>query len=380
MTSNSGTKPFMLVIDDEPDMLRSALATQWSDRMDFEVLHPADVEHRHLMRADLVLVDYKLEHWDERDSVDSVTCRPENGLALAAMLREYVDRLQQYGPVAFALHTAHLSEAQGRMTLVEASARHIVARFNNIEWVFPKTDEYRFKQIPLLADATKKLPLTWPTDRDMSADLARRLLNMDKTASWFNRCWRDVRECQPPIHELAQGSHGVLFLRWLLQQIMPYPCFLWDIHWVAARLYLRVEAVERVLTGESELAKELCSLRYSGILQNFLGDRWWRGALEDYIWDLCDGDLGCLSARLNQKAGEDLEASDVDQPVVCIGPDLQPSERFVSAKDAVNLRPDQWPAFADSAWMDIETVRDNPDLRAMVDPLDEYRVPDGEGA
>ena len=379
MTSNSGTKTFMLVIDDEPDMLRSALATQWSDRMNFEVLHPADVEHQHLMMADLVLVDYKLEHWDERDSVDTVSCRPENGLALAALLREHVDRSSKGRLTSFALHTAHLNEAQGRLGLAEASARHVVARFNNLEWVFQKTDENRYKQMPLLADATRMLPTTWPTDRDKSASLARKLLNMDEATTWFNRCWRDVRECQPPIHELAQGGHGVLFLRWLLHQIMPFPCFLWDIHWVAARLCLRADVVKHVLAGDSELARNLSSLQYSGILQDFLGNRWWRGALEDYVWDLCDGDLGCLGARLNQKAGEELESSDVDQPVVCLGTDLQPSKKFVSAKDAVNLRPDQWPAFADSAWMDIETVRNNPNLRAMVDPLDEYRVPDGEG-
>ena len=380
MTSNSSTKPFMLVIDDEPDMLRSALATQWPDRMDLEVLHPADVEHPHLARADLVLVDYKLEKWAERDSVESVSCRPENGLALSALLREYVDLLPEHRPVAFALHTAHLLEAQGRLTLVEASARHVVARFNNLEWVFPKTDDRRYKQMLLLADATRQLPLTWPTDSDESASHARTLLNMDEDASWFERCWREVRECQPPIHELAGGGHRVLFLRWLLHQIMPYPCFLWDAHWVAARLHLPVDVLHRVLAGDSKLAMDLKPLRYSGVLHDFLGTRWWRGALEDYVWDLCDGDLGHLGAKLNEKAGDEVAALEIEQPVVCLGPDLQPSERFVSAKDAVNLRPDQWPAFADSAWMDIETVRDNPDLRSMVDPLDEYRVPGGEDA
>ena len=378
MTSNSSTKPFMLVIDDEPDMLRTALATQWPDRMDLEVLHPAEVEHPHLARADLVLVDYKLEHWHERDSVDAVCCRPENGLALAALLREHVDRSSVDRLTSFALHTAHLRQAQGRLSLAEASARHVVARSNNLEWVFPKTDDSRYKQMALLADATRQLPSAWPTDRDESAALARRLLNLDDAASWSDRCWRDVRECQPPIHELAQGGHGVLILRWLLQQIIPYPCFLWDARWVAARLHVTVDVLHRVLAGSSALATDLIPLRYSGILNDFLGTRWWRGALEDYVWELCDGDLGRLRAKLNERAGVELEVLEMDQPVVCLGPDLQPTERFVSAKDAVNLRPDQWPAFADAAWMDIATVRDDPDLRAMVDPLDEYRVTGGE--
>ena len=359
-------------------MLRTALVAQWPGRMDLKVLHPAEVEHPHLARADLVLVDYKLEHWHERDSVNAVCCRPENGLALAALLREYVDRSPVERLTSFALHTAHLRQAQGRLSLAEASAQHVVARFNNLEWVFPKTDVSRFNQMALLADATRHLPLVWPTNHDESAALARRLLNLDHTASWSDRCWRDVRECQPPIHELAQGGHGVLILRWLLQQIIPYPCFLWDVRWVAARFHVTVDVLNRVLAGSSALATDLIPLRYSGILSDFLGTRWWRGAVEDYVWELCEGDLGRLRAKLNQRAGVELEVLEVDHPVACLGPDLQPTERFVSAKDAVNLRPDQWPAFADAAWMDIATVRDDPDLRAMVDPLDEDRITRGE--
>ena len=361
-------------------MLRSALAAQWTDGMNCEVLHPADVEHQHLVDADLVLVDYVLEHWDERDSLKAVSCRPENGLALAALLREHVDRLPGNRPVAFALHTAHLTQAQGRLTLVEASAQHVVARLNNLEWVFPKTDERRHEQMLLLADASRQLPRRWPTGAGESAGHARTLLNMDQDASWFVRCWREVRECQPPIHELAGGGHRVLFLRWLLHQILPYPCFLWDAHWVAARLQLRVDVLHRVLAGNSRLALDLRSLRYSGVLHGFLGVRWWRGAVEDYVWDLCEGQLGRLREKLSERAEEELTALEMEHPVVCLEANLQPSERFAPAKDAVNLRPDQWPAFADSAWMEIETIRDNPDLRAMVDPLDEYRVADAEDA
>ena len=38
------------------------------------------------------------------------------------------------------------------------------------------------------------------------------------------------------------------------------------------------------------------------------------------------------------------------------------------------LAPGHWPPFADSAWMDVETVRDDPGLLSMVDPLDRHRV------
>lgn len=379
MTSNSAEIPFVLVIDDKPHMLRNVAATQESARADFEVVHPSEVERQHLEQADLVLVDYRLEEWDQRDTLKYIACQPENGLALAAVLREQADRFSQGRPISFALHTAHLREAQGRLALAEASARHVVARFNNLEWVFPKTDARRYDQMLLLANATRQLPLTWPADSEVSAVRARTLLNMDEDVSWFSRCWREARECQPPIHELAGGGHGVLFVRWLLHQIMPYPCFLWDVNWVAARLHLPIEVLQRVLAEDSGLSRDLKSMRYSGILAGFLGDRWWRGALEDYVWKLGEGDMGKLRAGLDDKAGENLEVVELEQPVVCLGSDLQPATKLVAASAAVNLRPDQWPAFADSAWMDIETVADDPALRAMVDPLDEYRLPDAEG-
>ena len=378
MTNNVNSAPYVLVLDDEPETVRSGAALGWSGRVEFDVVHPANVERQHVMKADLVLVDYQLEHWHERDSLRNIACQPENGLALAALLREHVDRSPGVRPISFALHTGHLSKAQGRLTLVEANARHVVARFNNLEWVFPKTDVRRYDQMLLLADATRRLPRAWPTESEESAVRARTLLDMDETASWFHRCWREVRECQPPIHELAGGGHGVLFVRWLLHQIMPYPCFLWDVHWVGARLHLPMHVLQRVLTESSGLSEDLKSIRYSGILAGFLGDRWWRGALEDYVWRLCEGDMSRLRAMLNERAGENLETVELEQPVACLGLELLPSAKLVAAGDAVNLRPDQWPAFADSAWMDIETVVENPALRAMVDPLDEYRLPDAE--
>lgn len=324
-----------------------------------------------------MLVDYRLENWAARDSLSSVSVRPETGLALASVLREAVDRLPGTTFTAFGLHTARLNEAQGRLTLAEANAQHVVARLNNLEWVFPKTDPRRYDQMVLLADAVRMLPSDWPQDcEEESTKLARGLLGMDEEATWFDRCWRNVRECQPPIHELAGGGHGGLFIRWLLHQVIPYPCFLWDLHWVAARLGLRLETLQYIAGRDSPLAKDLKAMQYGGVLAGFLGDRWWRGAIEYYVWDLCEGDEQSLRKKLEEGAGHALEALDVDDPVVCLGPDLQSSGKVVSTRDAVNLRPDQWPAFADPPWSDIETVVGNPELRAMVDPLQEYRLPE----
>ena len=375
MISNATAKSVVLVVDDQPDDLRATVAVGLADRVEFDLVHPSEVKYDQVAAADLVLVDYQLDNWRDRDRLEMISVKPQTGLALATVLRECVDRKVGIPPTAFALHTAHLTEAQGRLSLADASARHVLARLNNLEWVFPKTDPQRYDQMVLLAGAVRQLP-SWPGEGDRSSfESVGELLRMDGEADWFHRCWREVRECRPPIHYLAGGGHGMLFIRWLLHQVMPYPCFLWGVHWVAARLRLPVAVLGRVAAGSSRLADDLRSMRYSGVLAGFVGDRWWRGAVEHYVWGLCEGDAERLGTELDERAGERLVPVDMDRPVVSVGRDLQPSEEFVSTGTAVRLCPDQWPVFADPPWVSISTVVDDAALRAVVHPLDLYRLP-----
>lgn len=384
-SSDPSGRPFVLIVDDLPDTVRSEMEYVFEDRADVEVLHPSDIDVVDLERAHLVLVDYKLEEWSERDRQDP-PFQIQTGLALATVLRELVDQRparpggtpQATHGAAFALHTARLDEAKSRIRLPSPSARHVLARLNNLEWVFEKQDSRRAHQMLELAHATRELPVEWPSDHRDSESQAERLLGLSEDVNWHERCWRDVRECQPPIHELAGGAGGVLFLRWLLHQILPFPSFLWDEHWVAARLRLSLDDLRTLLTSDSALTRDLNDRQYSGLLADFLGDRWWRGAIEDYAWQLAGGSSGDSNEflrALREKAGEELTPLGIDRPVVCLDENLQPSGRFTSPSDAVNVRPDHWPAFAESAWMRISTVKEVPEMRAIVDPLDEYRLP-----
>ncbi|WP_419942343.1 hypothetical protein [Candidatus Palauibacter sp.] len=392
ITRERNGKPSILVVDDLPDQIRNEIAGEFGDKANLEVLHPSDMEASDLARADLVLVDYKLEHWPKRDDQKTVF-KIQTGLALAAVLRELLDEAepalsaststsgsgsQPTHLTSVALHTQFLDEAKGRIRLPGSSACHVLARLNNLEWTFEKGDASRIKQMLILARSTRRLPAEWPNNAGDSDAQARDLLGLENDVAWYGRCWRDVRECQPPIHELAGGAGGVLFLRWLLHQILPFPSFLWDEHWVAARLRLQVDDLRRLLKSDNELRRDLSSRKYSGLLEDFLGDRWWRGAIEDYAWELADGSSGDskpFRETLLEKAGENLKLVELDRPVVCLDENLQPSSRFASPSEAVNVRPDHWPAFADSAWMRISTVTDVPEMRAIVDPLDDYRLP-----
>ncbi len=372
-------KPSILVIDDEPDELEPRVAAGLDNRATSWVIHPQEVEEPNLNNADLVLVDYRLEDWLERDDLSIISLQPVNGMALAVVLREQVDQNEKGKLTAFALHTGHIEDIQGRLPL--ATAQHVRAQLNNLEWVFRKEDPHLYDQMLLLADAVRQLPAQWPEDSHDSASMVQKFLDMDEGNNSFERCWRDVKDCRVPVEELFMRGRSILFIRWLLHQILPYPCFLWAKHWVAARLGISIESLREVLEGDSDLAKDLKAMRYSGILAGFLGDRWWRGAIEDYAWNLVEGhtaNVQQLRDALAERAGMDLDPIDVNPAVVCVDENWQPIDKFLSPMTTITLHPDHWPSFADSACMDIETVRNEATLLPLVDPLDQHRVESDE--
>ena len=90
MMGNPLQKPSILIVDDEPELVQSEFALL-ADDVDVDligILHPEDLESDQLQEANLILVDYRLKHWSERDFHSSVAMRPETGLSLAAILRE----------------------------------------------------------------------------------------------------------------------------------------------------------------------------------------------------------------------------------------------------------------------------------------------------
>ena len=373
MTPAHDGRPVILVVDDEADKLERGLALALDDAAELVVRHPSEVESEDVARAHLVLVDYLLNDWPERRGLPAVF-RIRTGLALATVLREVADESSNGHLTAVALHTGHLRSVSGHIR--PPHSHHVVARLNNLEWAFEKSDAARTRGAVQLARAAQRLEGDWPADASASEARLRDLLSLGDKVGWTERAWDHVRECQPPVHKLGGGRHGVLVLRWLLHQILPYPCFLSDVNWVAARLRISVDDLDRLLSSDCELARDLEGLKYTGLMAGFLGDRWWRAAMEDYAWELggrFSGRPEQFEQRLAEKAGEELELVAPRDPVVCLDQDLQPVGT-ASPEEAVRLRPDYWPPFADAAWMRIDDVRNDPALGAMVEPLDDYRV------
>ena len=367
-----GKKPCILIIDDNTDQIRADFAITMEDDVIANVLHPDEIKSTHLEGANLVLVDYRLDKWRKRDSQSSIAFQLRTGMALAVVLREYID--SNTGAIdnttAFALHTAHLDDIRGRLPIL--TAEHVLARFNNLEWVFSKTEERRFEQMNILAKAVQRLHRTWPQNLEDSAKSMKKLLNLNEDAPWADRCWQEVRDSRIPAYEMSTGGYGIQFIRWMLHQIMPYPCFLWEKHWVAARLHISMDSLCRVVNGNSKLAQDLRKMRYSGMLADFLGGRWWRGALEDYVWELTQGNktIAELLNSLKERADEDLESIVPNPAIVNLDVNFRPKNYFTTPLEAVRIQPDHWPAFADTAWMEIEDVKHKPENMAIVDPLD----------
>ena len=87
-----------------------------------------------------MLMDYKLDQWPERDDQQSgVSFDIRSGLALAAVVREVADAATPDRLTAVALHTAHLSEASGRIR--PPHSKHVVARLNNLGVGVRKKDQ-----------------------------------------------------------------------------------------------------------------------------------------------------------------------------------------------------------------------------------------------
>lgn len=376
--------PSILVVDDEPETIRS-LEGLLHGKADVEVRHPREVTATHLSGADLVLVDYLIDQWPERERVDALAQRPMNGLAVASILRAHlehndVESTVRRSPTAFALNSAHLALLSGGLPI--GVGAHAIARANNLEWAFSKQQVSSspvtspLDQWVSLADAVRRLPAYWPSDTEKVKELARHFFGLSSEISWSARAWADIEDCHPPLHELSTATHGLALLRWMLQRILPYPCFLFDEVYLAARMYVHHDELVRLLKS-SPLIESLLPFRYLGPLSEFLGPRWWRAGIEAFLWAETRGesyDPQSVRSTLAKLTGVDLEDSVRVNAIVCLDHNYTPLPGLYSAEAAVRIQPDDWPPYAQQAWTTIELANDDPLLGSLVVHEDKDRL------
>lgn len=368
------------MVDDQPESLEALRVVLGDVRV--LVRDPADVTAEDLLRADLVLVDLKLTEWQARISPTLATW-PDDGLALSGVLRTHVYRLEKERPTSFAIYSSFLEEVSGAMP-TEYRA-HALARLLNLEWVFDKKSTMRSAerapQFTSLALATQSLPEKWPQgDYDATKKVVFGLLRLGLRGSWSPQAWEDVEACHPRVHDLVQQSHGVVFLRWFMQRILPYPCFLWSDTQLAVRLGLKPVGFGSVIDNLSPGLRPLAACQYRGILSDFLGRRWWRAGVEAVLWDLTRGRSSDSDAvrEMLVAFGVDHPPIETDKRIICLDETLRPVRELKSAREVVRIQPDDWPPFADFAWTTISLARENPNLGSLVIADDRERLASGQ--
>jgi len=368
----------VLFVDDDNSVSSGKLAKLFEPfKIKTAIRHPEEVLQADLDRADLVVVDYFLSSWGERDAVDSVARSPRDGLAVCANLRSMLlptlqDRTQAHNParqVAFALWSSHLPEAS--FGLPDVLIPHLFARENNLEWAFPRDlilESDGARAVASLAAAVRELPTRWGgPEGDAKQDLWRFLGIADVAFDWTDRAREQVLACHPPVFELGTRSGGMAVIRWLLHRIMPYPCFLLSDDDVAARLRVDSSAIE----GSTAFSSELSEYQYNGVLSSF-GERfWWRAGIENWTFDATAGEPGNPDALADalRRFGLGVNTASLN-PVRYVTPSLARPSESVDISRTVRIQPDDWPPYADTAFALIDDVVADPMFRMLVDPLD----------
>ena len=366
----------LLVVDDQADDETAKLAA-WIGRVDFRVRYPWDMSEDDLHHANVVVVDYRLdESWEARDGQEQIALKPMNGLALASVLRSH-ERLMEGGPTVFLLRSAHLSDLSPEFP--PDSRLHVIAHQNNLEWVLSKGGDadHQMNQIICLAKAVAALPDYWPhVDAAGTKELLGKWLNVPPNDRWADLAWQDVEECHPPLHELSGTKHGLRLIRWMLHRILPYPCFLITAQRLAVRLKVTEESLNTAL--QHGLSDCLALGAYAGALNKFDGQaRWWGRGIESILWDLTDGQSFNVSRTLevlNSICGQKLVPLVMSQPILCLDKEYQFRDQPCELLEAVQVQPDDWPAYAEQAWASIADVHADERLRAIVVSSDRERI------
>jgi hypothetical protein len=369
-------RPTILVVDDKIEDARLKIEL-FDATVKVEPRVPADVTKGDLQAAAVVLVDLFLTDWTQGQAGLPIAQIPEDGLALIAVLRSHCD--PGWPPTAFALHSGQVNQIGGQ--LPRTTRMHLVARANNLDWVFSKLQAENVQpiqqQVAALAKAVAALPAQWPPrSQEDSRKRVGKLLGLRRLAAWTDRAWESVQACRPPIHDLATVTHGLSFVRWLLHTILPYPTFLWDDRYVAARLRVTPASFRAELERHGKAWNVLKPALYTGVLSDFLGRRWWRVGIEDLLWEATKAEsFGSDSiAKFTRSLSRRLVPVGHRQPVVALDEELAPLDELVSLSDVAQIFPDGWPQYADPAWATKDRIADEAGLRALAAPRREGEV------
>ena len=367
-------KQYVLMIEDNPsgvpERIRDLLAER--ENVEVELLHPSDVTEEILRVAAVVALDHQLEYWEERESLSSVALQPRNGIALAAVLRSCLAP-EEIGKdvTAFCLLTGHPDDLAGRSPYERRP--QVLARSKDLEWVFSKEQPKEIAdQIASLAQCVGLIREVTGGARVSPRRIIETALGVDAIADLSDQLWASIERCQPPLVEIDEWKVPMYLVRWLLHRILPYPCFLLDNLHLAARLRVTPESLRACAGGESDFAKILDTCRYTGVLREFAGDRWWAAAVDALLWEKRNAgtiSLQDLQTQLLADSGNSLEFVSFREPVVYLDEKLEPAG-MEDLSNTVRLQPDDWPIYAHAARALVSVAEASCRLKLLTAPED----------
>jgi hypothetical protein len=364
--SSGEAAPLVVLVDDEPpqvDWLRQDLDD--ARAVDVALVEPENLTEAHLREGGIFLLDMFLKTWPGRDKV-APAARVYDGIALAGVIRAHALREKRPAPV-IALHTGHAGDFS---SLPDEIREHALARAHNLEWVFLKNDSRSEVPTPdrvlALAAARERLPDQWPAEHGNDELLAVLGASPDELG--------EILDCWPPNGDVGSDTAGIAVLRWLLHRILPYPCFLLDQRYVAARLGMSCTSLGAAAKAGGELGAALEDARYDGVLATFDGPRWWRSRIERLRWQFATGPRPGGAAELAAHTSAALEPASAENGVIVLASDYTPRQDPVPLAHAVRIRLDDWPPYAEDAWAAIEDVAEDKRFAARVLPMDRDRL------
>lgn len=366
MTAPGGIPNVLFVDDDNRDEQVTLLEQLGASGL---VRTPAQVTDADLVDADVIVVDHylrltKAEAGIEPDPDLPVFRRPQDGFAVAAVLRSRLDAMGDRH-VAIALTSGRLDELAAAIPI--AVREPLLAAQHDLDWAFRKTET---SGEPDVLDRIVSLGLATRGLHGPVGDWARWLGLHDQ--AWAAEARLEVDEARPPVHGIASHTNGRALLRWLAQRALPFPTFLLsDLH-AATRLGLTRDGFAAAAESGSPLGAVLGEARYRGPLADFTGPRWWAAAVDALLLEAGVDPYSPGSARagLEQLHGGPLDALELDDPVVVIDGEYRAQPAPVERESALRLQPDGWPAWALTPY----GLRSDPTIASLLAEPEKHRL------
>lgn len=311
-----------------------------------EHYQPEEVTKERLLKANLVLIDFKIDDWPSKaiEGIPEIGT-PIDGLSLAHNVRRLLINADDKTPPAVALITNDYTSAC--KPLGGATLPHLLARLNGIEWVFKK-DHNPAIEIESLASACTTTLYTVLTEASIEGRLNQLCIYLginDPEEQEFIA--EEIAYCAPPIHDLLKWEDGILILRWLLHRILPYPTMFVADTYLAERAQCDLGQLRRSLEN---LPDELKGVLYLGPGDGLFTKRFWRSKFERLLLSKgISNSPQSIREYLSSILGTELRACPT--PIVEVVDSSgtygnEVAERSEASEAAI----DDWPPFATTPW------------------------------